>query len=79
MFTIFLSTNPTAHECSLAMMPTAIINSKSERTIGQTWALKRNNIFLSNSEGSFEAARCHVIFLPVVLPQESLRRFTGAR
>ena len=45
------------------------LTNKSEHTIGQIWALKRNNIFLSNSEGSIETARCHVIFLPVVLPQ----------
>ena len=43
------------------------ITNKSEHTIGQIWALKCNNIFLSNSEGSFENARCHVIFPPVVL------------
>ena len=41
------------------------ISNKSEQTIGQIWALKGNNIFLWNSEGSFETAQCHVIFLPV--------------
>ena len=41
--------------------------------IGQIWALKCNNIFLSNSEGSFETAQCYVIFILVALPQTSLR------
>ena len=41
------------------------ISNKSEHTIGQIWALKGNNIFLWNSEGAFETAQCHVIFLPV--------------
>ena len=40
------------------------ITNKSEHTIGQIWVLKCYNIFLSNSEGSFETAQCHLIFLP---------------